>query len=51
MTTTEIYMCVFCDTEITNGTHCVPCNEYKGAMPKAEWEQFQLENPRVKVGA
>ena len=48
---TEIYMCVYCDTEMTNGTHCVPCNEYKGAMPKAEWEQFQLENPRVKVGS
>jgi len=49
--TIEIYMCVYCDTEMTNGTHCVPCNEYDGAMPKAEWEQFQRDNPRKKVGA
>jgi hypothetical protein len=51
MTTTQIWMCVYCDTEITNNSHCVPCNEYDGAIPKEEWEQFQLENPKMKVGA
>ena len=49
MTTTEIYMCVFCDTEITNKTNCVPCNEYKGAMLKSEWEQLQRELKAVKA--
>jgi hypothetical protein len=44
----EIYMCAYCDTEMTNGTHCVPCNEYDGAMPKAEWEQLQRELKAVK---
>ena len=49
--TTQIWMCVYCDTEMTNGTHCVPCNEYDGAMPKEEWEQFNRDNPRKKIGA
>jgi len=47
----EIWMCVYCDTEITNSTHCVHCNEYDGAMLKADWEEFNRENPRIKVGS
>ena len=48
MTTTQIWMCVYCDTEITNNSHCGPCNEYDGAMPKEEWEQFKRELKAVK---
>jgi len=44
----RIYMCVYCDTKVTNGTYCVPCNEYKGVVPKAEWEQFNRDNPKTK---
>lgn len=51
MPTTKIYMCVFCDTQITSGNYCITCNEYKGVMLKKEWQQFNLENPKMKVGA
>jgi hypothetical protein len=47
----EIWICVYCDTQITNNSYCVPCNEYKGAMLKADWEKFNLDYPRAKVGA
>ena len=47
----DIYICAYCDTQMTNNSFCVPCNEYDGAMLKSEWEQFNLDNPRIKVGA
>jgi len=50
-TTKDIWICVYCDTEATNGSYCVPCHEYKGLMLKDEWEQFNLQYPRAKVGA
>jgi hypothetical protein len=45
-----VYMCVLCDKEITNNSHCIGCNEYKSAMEYSEWVTFNAENPR-KVAA
>ena len=44
----QIYMCVYCDNEVAGNTYCIPCNEYKGVVPKAEWEQFNRDNPKTK---
>lgn len=43
----EQWMCAFCSVEITNGTHCTSCGDYKGAMEKSEWLQFIADNPRL----
>jgi hypothetical protein len=44
-----VYMCVLCDQQMVNGTHCVGCNEYKSAMEYSEWLEFNAENPRKLV--
>ena len=49
VTRSEIYICVFCDTEITNNTHCVPCNEYKGAVTLAEYFDINGHYPKLKL--
>jgi hypothetical protein len=46
---TTVYMCVLCDTEMSNGTHCIKCNEYKSAMEYTQWLQFNLDHPRKVV--
>ena len=38
-----IYYCVFCDNKVCNEKVCLSCNEYKGVVPQAEYEQFQQE--------
>ena len=38
-----IYYCVFCDKKVGNGKVCLNCNEYKGVVPEAEYNQFQQE--------
>lgn len=48
-TTTERYWCVFCDGEITNQTHCVPCNEYKGAVTLAQYVEINGHYPKVSA--
>jgi ribosomal protein L37AE/L43A len=50
-TTNDIWICVYCDTELTNGSYCIPCHEYKGLMLKDEYDAFNLQYPRAKVGA
>ena len=47
----EIWICAFCDTQFCDDDYCLVCVRYDGAMLKADWEQFNLENPRVKAGA
>jgi hypothetical protein len=37
------YYCVFCDNKVGNEKVCLNCNEYKGVVPQAEYEQFQQE--------
>jgi hypothetical protein len=37
-----IYYCVFCDNQVADHI-CLNCNEYKGVVPQAEYEQFQQE--------
>jgi hypothetical protein len=49
--TIQIYMCIYCDNEVAENSYCVPCHEYKSVVTKDEWIQFNLENPRVKVGS
>ena len=45
----ERYWCVYCENEITNNTHCVPCNEYKGAMTFKDFvKTFGYEPKPVK---
>jgi hypothetical protein len=38
-----IYYCVFCDNKVGNEKVCLNCNEYKGVVPEAEYNQFQQE--------
>lgn len=45
----ETYICVFCDTVITNNTHCVPCNDYKGAVTLAEYFKINAKYPKLKL--
>ena len=37
-----IYYCVFCDNKVADRI-CLNCNEYKGVVSQAEYEQFQQE--------
>ena len=38
----ETYYCVFCDNKVSDRI-CLNCNEYKGVVPEAEYNQFQKE--------
>ena len=49
VTRSETYICVLCDTMITNNTHCVPCNDYKGAVTLAEYFQINGKAPKLKL--
>jgi hypothetical protein len=40
--------CVFCDGRVLNGSHCVPCWEYKGVVTLAEYIEINRHLPRVK---
>jgi hypothetical protein len=40
--------CVFCEGRVTNGSHCVPCWEYKGVVTLAEFIEITGELPRIK---
>jgi len=40
--------CVFCDGRVTNGSHCVPCWEYKGVVTLAEYIEINGHLPRIK---
>lgn len=40
--------CVFCDGKVTNGSHCVPCWEYKGVVTLAEFIEITGGMPRIK---
>ncbi|CAB4148519.1 hypothetical protein UFOVP534_9 [uncultured Caudovirales phage] len=42
-----IYYCVFCDNKVGNEKVCLNCNEYKGVVTEAEFNQFQLDYPRA----
>lgn len=38
------FVCVFCDREVSSGDKaCYFCNEYKGIMTLAEWEDYTGE--------
>lgn len=38
--TLDRYVCVFCDTEVSNiAITCPECQEYKGIITMAEWEE------------
>lgn len=41
------YYCVFCDNKVDDHRICLNCNEYKGVVPEAEYNQFQLDYPRA----
>ena len=41
------YYCVFCDNKVGNEKVCLSCNEYKGVVTEAEFNQFQLDYPRA----
>jgi hypothetical protein len=43
----ETYYCVFCDNKVGNEKVCLNCNEYKGVVTEAEFNQFQLDYPRA----
>ena len=49
MAATDLY-CVFCDGEVTNGSHCVPCWEYKGVVTLAEYVEINGHYPKMKLG-
>lgn len=38
-----IYYCVFCDNKVADHRICLNCNEYKGVVTQAEYNQFQQE--------
>ena len=42
-----IYYCVFCDNKVADHRICLNCNEYKGVVTEAEFNQFQLDYPRA----
>jgi hypothetical protein len=48
MPTPELY-CIFCDEQVTNGSHCVPCWEYKGVVTLAEYIQINGHYPKLKA--
>jgi hypothetical protein len=39
----ETFYCVFCDNKVADHRICLNCNEYKGVVTEAEYEQFQQE--------
>ena len=40
----ERMVCVFCDDEVNEEmAYCTKCNEYKGIMTIAEWEDYTGE--------
>ena len=41
------YYCVFCDNKVGNEKVCLNCNEDKGVVTEAEFNQFQLDYPRA----
>ena len=38
----ETLYCIFCDNQVSERI-CFNCNEYKGVVPEAEYNQFQQE--------
>lgn len=47
MKDTTKFWCIFCEGEITNGTHCVLCHEYKGAVTFEEFVEITGYEPKV----
>ena len=45
----EIFICVFCNLQIINNTHCIPCNDYKGAVTLAEYFKITGAYPKLRL--
>ena len=43
----EKYWCAYCELEMTNGTHCVPCHEYDGAVTFQDFVAIFGYEPKV----
>jgi hypothetical protein len=45
----EILYCIYCDGQVTNQSHCIPCNEYKSVVTLAQYVEFNGHYPRIKA--
>jgi hypothetical protein len=49
VTTKQVLYCIYCDGQVTNQTHCVPCNEYKSVVTLAQYVEFNGHYPRIQA--
>lgn len=47
MEDTTKFWCAACELEMTNGTHCVPCHQYKTAVTFDEFVEMFGYEPKV----
>jgi hypothetical protein len=45
----ETLYCIYCDEQVPNRTHCIPCNEYKSVVTLAEYVAENGHYPRIKA--
>ena len=48
VTTNEALYCMYCDEQVTNNTHCIPCNEYKSVVTLSQYVAENGHYPRIK---
>lgn len=47
--TNEALYCVYCDGQVTNKSHCIPCNEYKSVVCLTEYVEIMGHYPKLEL--